>query len=379
MTGSGGRLNVGAKTSSEEILSETIGAIYECALAHGDLQSVLTKVGDFCGSMSGALVSFDRENYKGFSAHHYGYPEGIFEEYCKDWSYREPAVIRLMNSPDIEIFEESLLIDKETKEFHDYYNWERTYSSHRYRFGARLISGRTEICMTLGRSQSQGNAEVENLKRLKLLMPHLQRSLLLSRRAGDQAGRSMDHLPYGVAIVDSCCRILSVNDAMAMLMRQNDGIVGRKGIFSVCGKEADVVTKAVRQIADGKLFDSDAPSIVIPLPRPSGLRPFLAIVTPAPEPRNSLFARDRRVMVSVSDPERRLRVREEALMQAFGLSPAEARLSQALVEFGDLLGAARETGITPGSARQYMKRIFSKTNTNGQVELVALILGSMRI
>jgi len=65
------------------------------------------------------------------------------------------------------------------------------------------------------------------------------------------------------------------------------------------------------------------------------------------------------------------------LVALFDLSPAEARLTISLVKCGALSAAAMECSLTEGSARQYMKRIFNKTGTRGQVELVALIMGSV--
>ena len=62
----------------------------------------------------------------------------------------------------------------------------------------------------------------------------------------------------------------------------------------------------------------------------------------------------------------------------FAFTGAEARLVIGLVTRGSLASAAAACGLTEGSARQYMKRIFSKTDTRGQVELVALVMGTVR-
>ena len=64
----------------------------------------------------------------------------------------------------------------------------------------------------------------------------------------------------------------------------------------------------------------------------------------------------------------------ELLTSLFSLTRSEARLTQALVLGKSLEMAAKEIGVTPSSARTYLKRIFSKTNTNRQAELVSKIL-----
>ena len=64
----------------------------------------------------------------------------------------------------------------------------------------------------------------------------------------------------------------------------------------------------------------------------------------------------------------------EILAGHFSLTQSEARLTLILVQGKSLEVAAKETGITLSSARTYLKRIFSKTNTNRQAELVSKIL-----
>jgi len=66
----------------------------------------------------------------------------------------------------------------------------------------------------------------------------------------------------------------------------------------------------------------------------------------------------------------------QVLAAVFGLTPAEARLAAALVRTGHLAAAAENCQLTTGSARQYMKRIYEKTGTTGQVDLVRVVGGS---
>lgn len=68
--------------------------------------------------------------------------------------------------------------------------------------------------------------------------------------------------------------------------------------------------------------------------------------------------------------------RHETLMHLFGLSLNEARLALALSRGRTLAQAAQEIGLTTESARTYSKRIFQKTGTHRQTELVHLVLTS---
>ncbi|MBZ9873174.1 helix-turn-helix transcriptional regulator [Mesorhizobium sp. BR1-1-9] len=57
----------------------------------------------------------------------------------------------------------------------------------------------------------------------------------------------------------------------------------------------------------------------------------------------------------------------------FDLTPAEARLAAALVSGRTLKEVAADSSITVKTCRTYIERIFAKTRTRKQSELVALL------
>lgn len=93
----------------------------------------------------------------------------------------------------------------------------------------------------------------------------------------------------------------------------------------------------------------------------SGARPLLAAALPA----TIAYVRD----APIGDAPR-----VAALQQLYGLSPKEAGLAVALAN-GQTLGEAAEAlGLSLETARNYSKRIFVKTDTRGQADLVRLVL-----
>lgn len=60
---------------------------------------------------------------------------------------------------------------------------------------------------------------------------------------------------------------------------------------------------------------------------------------------------------------------------AWRLTATEARLAWLLAEGHTLQSAAGQLGVTHGTVRTHLKRVFSKTGTSRQAELVALVLG----
>lgn len=66
------------------------------------------------------------------------------------------------------------------------------------------------------------------------------------------------------------------------------------------------------------------------------------------------------------------------LEQLYGLTPAEARLAQALCQGHAPAQAAERLGIGVGTMRSQLKAIFAKTGTGRQADLVRL-LSALRV
>jgi DNA-binding CsgD family transcriptional regulator len=81
-------------------------------------------------------------------------------------------------------------------------------------------------------------------------------------------------------------------------------------------------------------------------------------------------------VVFVTIPEEPQEAPAELLRRLFGLTPAEARLSERLVQGRTVDEAARDLDISTGTARIHLKSVFAKTGVSRQTELVAKILAT---
>lgn len=64
----------------------------------------------------------------------------------------------------------------------------------------------------------------------------------------------------------------------------------------------------------------------------------------------------------------------EVLARLYGLSACEAALAEAISRGVPLIKAGEELHLTPETTRNYSKRIYAKTGTTGQADLVRLVL-----
>ncbi|EKF16837.1 helix-turn-helix transcriptional regulator, partial [Nitratireductor pacificus] len=78
-------------------------------------------------------------------------------------------------------------------------------------------------------------------------------------------------------------------------------------------------------------------------------------------------------LVIVTDLDAPSRTPGALLARMFGLTPAEVRLCEALMQGLSVREAAERIGITEQTARQRLKIIFQKTDTNRQSELMLLL------
>jgi DNA-binding CsgD family transcriptional regulator len=101
-------------------------------------------------------------------------------------------------------------------------------------------------------------------------------------------------------------------------------------------------------------------------------RPIVVQVLPAAGLAGALGEGTRAILL-LTDLETQPQLPESRLMLLFGLTPAEARLAARLGTGETLEAAASALQVSLGTARNQLKAVFAKTQTNRQAELIALL------
>lgn len=178
-------------------------------------------------------------------------------------------------------------------------------------------------------------------------------------------------LPLGIFVVDQDAKVEFLNDRAAKLVAQKDGLlINANGILRASG--ANLTTALHQAIANACISGTaGADDIALSLSRMSDKRDLSVFVTSS---RSGDPAHQ--AMIFVADPEHPLEPSEKVLREMFDLTHAEARLVRALMQESELKDAAEAANITLQTARSYLKRIFEKTGTSSQAQLVKLVLTS---
>lgn len=221
------------------------------------------------------------------------------------------------------------------------------------------------------RSRKAGPFSPPELKTLQAVLPALEATLQLKSRLHYLETRSsilektLDEVEdLGVFLLDRDGVVVHLNRNAEQILQARDGLYWKSGELSGA-RNADTIR--LRQAI------ADASGQICPLSRPASRKPLLLRAVSF-DPRMTDHTREAghaRVMLFVRDPNRTHNF--DHVASALGLTRQEARLAALLASGRSVAEAADEIGITVGNARIHLKRIFSKTDTHRQAELVRLM------
>ncbi len=179
--------------------------------------------------------------------------------------------------------------------------------------------------------------------------------------------------PVGVIVVERSMRVVFANRRAEEILERKDGLSLAGGVLCVPGSQ--VLEPRVQPLLRGETSPAGELGPPFHLHRPSGRRPYevtLRALIPA-EATNGLASR-RQVAIYVRDPDAGVPIDVQSLRQRFGLTPAEARTTLALVQGRTLHASSELLKLRPMTVRGYIKQVFAKTGTHSQLDVVRLVL-----
>lgn len=222
-------------------------------------------------------------------------------------------------------------------------------------------------------------------KLLRDLKPRLATALrLYARQARQQyrisiADEAVDRLAIGSLLLDEQGVVLIKNPVADRLLQQEDGLYLRDGRLHCIDAGDDELLyrrlKALRNLSQRE--PGDAPGVSLRVSRHPLERRWSLLLRPAPA-RPGLEERTRgTVLVLLRDAGETPDISSALLMELFGLTPAEARLTERLVKGESLNEAAAALARSRYTARAQLTAVFAKTNTHRQPQLVSHVLNTV--
>ena len=235
-----------------------------------------------------------------------------------------------------------------------------------------------QVAFNFCRNERQGPFEAHELKFFSRIFPHLRRSLLLgSRLDGYKALQSaefhvLDRLAIGMILLDRAARVVFANAAARAVTGDGGPLRLRNSV--VTAARATHAQK-MEQLIQAALRNVPVASMSIPHPQDGRLLTLLAssIRSRDVDRFGGLGMHDVAAMLVVFDPARPLDIPPERIMDAYGLTLAEARVALCAASGASVPETARRLNISANTVKTHLRRVFAKTGVSRQSELARLI------
>lgn len=215
---------------------------------------------------------------------------------------------------------------------------------------------------------------------MRRLAPHLCNAFRMNRRFAE-IRRSRDLLAdvisciqTAVIAIDSDLRVIEANHAADSLLETNDGLRVNRGTLEVCDNVGrDALREVVGRLAKTDHGDDTFAGGSFSIERPSGANAYSATAVPTQALTTTcgrrfcclLFIEDPELDDDIPDPVR--------IQQLWSLTPTEARVAAMLAGGMSTREISERLEISFNTVRCYVSRIYGKTDTSRQTELVRLL------
>lgn len=274
----------------------------------------------------------------------------------------------------------ALFPDSRLKQTEYYNDWLRQqdvfYSS------AAVVEKRNDrsFNVTLARSERAGAYTPEELQGIAVLMPHLQTGIALHRRlhrldALAQASVGvLETIPFGIVLLDERGQVLHANSSAVALVRTSRLLHLVEGSAVRARQPADdaLLQRHLHSaMQTGKRRPGGAGGTV----RLRGIDGAQLQVLVAPLPAwSSPFGQRSTAAIFLSDPRTLIGSLAGMLQALYGMTPAEARLTEAMVNGLTPQEFADRQQISLHTVRTQFKAAAARVGTNRQAELVRIVL-----
>jgi DNA-binding CsgD family transcriptional regulator len=255
------------------------------------------------------------------------------------------------------------------------------YNDYLRRIGAAhsmgaIIARRQNQAPTLTalRGPQKGAFGEDERKVAKFLLPYLSRAWALHEKLElIAAGESvLDRLPIGVVFLGAGADAVYVNLCAEEIFRANDGLSLANGELSASDRAAD--TQLRRAIDHSLSPDQPFGSRAVGARRASGRRAYQVVIAPLrTRLRQFTGTAAPLAVVLITDPEQPGPAKLDLLVQLYGLTPKEAEIAVNLSQGKTVEQTAEQLGMTYQTARTHLRRLFIKTGTSRQTELLLLL------
>jgi DNA-binding CsgD family transcriptional regulator len=367
----------------EEALSLT-GDIYDAALDPDCWPETLRKICGFVGGVATALVSHDVP--AGTSEFYYVWGDRPDEtrSYREKYARLNPIAVPMLLLEVGDVRSASQMISRERLWATRFYKeW---LSLTGYGDNTFAVIDKSSTVVTYLATVYEGRvwpASPESRGRTALIVPHVRRAVAIGnvvrrhRIDAETLADAVDALDAGVFLVRGDGHLVRANASGRAMLAAGSMVCLDQGTLNACGASARRSLRETIAAAIAGEFAVGPRGVAVPLTTGDNQR-FVAHVLPLNSGTRRKAGLSYRagaaVFVHKAAIEGLLPI--EALARAFDLSAAELRVLVAVVEVGGHVpDVASVLGLSGPTVRTHLRRLFEKTKSKGQTDLVKVVAG----
>jgi DNA-binding CsgD family transcriptional regulator len=182
---------------------------------------------------------------------------------------------------------------------------------------------------------------------------------------------ALDGLGAGLFVVDAAGRIVHANASGQAMVQERAVLRAADGRLAACdGRSASAL-----RVAMAKAAGPEARSTTLPLSTDDGMHSVAHLMALAPGNRRSGASYPALAAVLVHKAAIEANCRPEVIAELYNLTRGEMRVLLAIVEVGGVAETAESLGLSEATVKTHLHRVFGKTGTGRQADLVKLVAG----
>jgi DNA-binding CsgD family transcriptional regulator/PAS domain-containing protein len=367
-----------------EPVSSLIGDIYDAALDPALWGDVLCDVRDFVGGSSAAVFSKDVSRKSMNLYYHSGdidphYQQLYYDKYAKLDPSTTAQVMAEIERP---ISMVNIMAVDEFAKTRFFQEWARPQGL--VDFGVAVLDRSATGAAMLGvfRQERHGLVDDDMRRRMRQIVPHIRRAMLIGRAIELKTAEAsafadtLDGVSAGMFLVDANGQIVHANASGQAMLDERSVLRAGGGRLAAVAPGADRELNQTLALAGGGDAAIGVKGIAVPLTARDGEQ-YVAHALP-------LTSGERRRAGAGYAAVAALFVRKAgldtptppaAIARLYKLTPTELRVLMAVVEVGGVPEVAEALGIGEATVKTHLHRLFAKTETSRQADLVKLVAG----
>ena len=367
----------------DKTLLPLIGGIYDAALNPDNWNAILPRIGAFVGGSSGGLFAHDSTRRSGNVFYDFGTDPDFRKVYLEKYMTMDPMFGTYFVLDVGEVFSTSTVMSH--AEFLESRFYKECIRPQGWIDNIVVYLDRTpegHAGFAVFRHEREGLADEPARERLRLLVPHLRRAVLIGKLIEFKTAQAatfadaLDGLSAAMLFVDASGRITHANAAGRAMIA--DGDVLRASLGRLVASDPDV-NRALRDIflaADTGDAAIGVKGVAVPLASRDGER-YVAHVLPLSSGARRSAGVNYAAAAALFVQKAALATRSppEAIAKTYRLTAMEVRVLLAIVEVGGVPEVAGTLGIGESTVKTHLKRLYEKTGVHRQADLVKLFAG----